>query len=99
MDIPAPRVAGYHAQMTHMAHFLATAFLVTLLLSAPAMAEDWPGWRGPRGDGTSAEADVPVRWNGTPGAEENIAWKVAVPGSGHASPVVSAGRVFLASAL
>jgi outer membrane protein assembly factor BamB len=85
--------------MTRIAYLLAPALLVFLLLIVPAAAEDWPGWRGPRGDGTSAETDVPVRWNGTPRVEENIAWKVAVPGSGHASPIVSAGRVFLVSAI
>jgi len=56
-------------------------------------AEDWPGWRGPRGDGTSQESDVPLHWNGAAG--ENVRWRVPVPGSGHASPVVWGGRVFL----
>ncbi len=58
-------------------------------------AEDWPGWRGPRGDGTSLETGLPTRWSAT----EGIAWKVAVPGSGHSSPVVWGDRVFLTSCL
>lgn len=68
-----------------------------LCLAAPAAGENWPGWRGPRGDGTSAESKVPTRWDGKSG--ENVAWKVPVPGIGHASPVVWEDRVFLAACL
>ena len=53
-------------------------------LVGSAAAENWPAWRGPRGDGTSQEQNVPIHWSG----EENVAWKVAVPGTGHASPIV-----------
>ncbi len=56
-----------------------------------ALAEDWPCWRGPRGDGTSLETGVPVRWSGS----DNIAWKVEIPGAGHASPIVCQDRIFL----
>lgn len=69
------------------------ALCLCMLTAAPAVAENWPGWRGPRGDGTSAESDVPIRW----GPTENIAWKVKVPGAGHASPIVWGDRVFVAS--
>jgi len=66
-------------------------------MASPAAAENWPGWRGPRGDGTSLEANVPVKWNATMG--ENIAWKVAVPGIAHASPIVWQDRVILVTCL
>jgi len=56
-----------------------------------AAGEDWPMWRGPRGDGTSTEKDIPTRWDAT----NNIAWKVEIPGQGHASPIVWRDRVFL----
>lgn len=71
------------------------ALVLTCLirLAASAAAEDWPGWRGPRSDGTSLEQNVPIRWNGP--RMENVAWKVEVPGKGHASPIVSGGRIFL----
>jgi outer membrane protein assembly factor BamB len=76
----------------------ATLLLCGLLLATTSTsAENWPGWRGPRGDGTSAEENVPTHWNGTSG--ENIAWKVDVPGDGHASPVVWDDRIFLVSCL
>ncbi len=60
-------------------------------------AENWSGWRGPRGDGTSQETDLPTKWNGNTG--ENIAWKVKIPGAGHSSPVVWEDKVFLATCL
>lgn len=62
-----------------------------------AQAENWPCWRGPRGDGTSLEEGVPDRWNGP--AAHNVLWKVAVPGKGHASPIVWDDRIFLVTAL
>src|SRR5689334_7634414 len=62
-----------------------------LLLTASLPAEEWPAWRGPRGDGTSAEAYVPVRWSET----ENVVWKVPLPGVGHSSPVVWGDRIFV----
>jgi outer membrane protein assembly factor BamB len=59
----------------------------------PLLAENWPGWRGPRGDGSSLEKGIPSRWNGP--RQENIAWKVEIPGKGHASPIVWEDRIFL----
>lgn len=60
-----------------------------------ATAEDWPGWRGPRGDGTSVEANVPTVWDGKTG--ENVIWKTPIPGSGYSSPIVSADAIFVTS--
>lgn len=60
-------------------------------------AENWPGWRGPRGDGTSQETSMPVRWNGSSG--DNIAWKAPLPGVGHSSPIIWGDRVFVVSCL
>jgi outer membrane protein assembly factor BamB len=59
----------------------------------PARAENWPAWRGPRGDGSSLETNLPDHWNGPRG--ENIAWKVGIPAKGHASPIVWEDRIFL----
>lgn len=68
---------------------------VASLLSAGLHAEDWPGWRGPRGDGTSLETNVPLHWSAT----SNVLWKTALAGSGHASPIVWRDRVFTVAAL
>jgi len=71
------------------------AWLTTVLLVSSSSAEDWPAWRGPRGDGTSLEQEVPTRWN----ARDNVAWKVEIPGVGHASPIVFGDYVFIATCL
>lgn len=72
-------------------------FLLMFCGSVIARGEDWPGWRGPRGDGTSAERKVAVEWDGVEG--KNVAWKVEIPGTGHSSPIVWQDRVFVATAL
>jgi hypothetical protein len=81
-----------------MRRFIRTlCFIIAVAAVSPTLGENWPGWRGPRGDGSSLDAAPPKRWNGETG--ENIVWKVPVPGLGHASPVVWKDRVFLASCL
>jgi len=56
-------------------------------------AENWPGWRGPNGDGTSSERNLPVRWSRT----ENIAWRLELPGPAASTPAVWGDRIFLTS--
>ncbi len=68
--------------------------VVWLGVSPLAAQENWPGWRGPRGDGTSHESGIATRWHG----DDDFAWKVPVAGSGHASPVVWQDQVFLTAA-
>lgn len=72
------------------------AIVIALVLLAAPVApgpHDWPGWRGPNGAGI-AEGVFKDTW--TP---ETVAWKVAVPGSGHSSPVVANGRLYLTTAV
>ena len=73
-----------------------TALLGALSIGRLAEAEqDWPQFRGPRGDGSSMAKDVPLTWSET----NNVAWKVAVPGRGRSSPIVLKDRVWLTTAL
>jgi outer membrane protein assembly factor BamB len=67
--------------------------VVALLLASCGVAfgENWPQWRGPNLNGTSGERDLPSKW----GAEENVAWKLALPGLSGSTPVVWGERVFL----
>ena len=57
-------------------------------------AADWHQFRGPRGQGHADAHDLPTRWSET----ENVVWKVAIPGTGHSSPVVVKDQVWLTSA-
>ena len=59
------------------------------------LAENWPQWRGPRGDGTSMETNLPVKWDSV----TSVIWKSPVPGFGHSSPMVWEDRLFTLTAL
>jgi outer membrane protein assembly factor BamB len=74
----------------HARAFLAALSLVVFATAGPA--EDWPGWRGPRSDGTVKDTGFALTWSPT----ENVKWKTELPGKGHSSPVVSKGKVFVA---
>jgi len=58
-------------------------------------AQNWPCWRGPNGDGTSIEKNIPVKWDSV----TNVVWKVRVPGTGYSSPAVWNDRLFITTAL
>ncbi|MFP6769343.1 MAG: PQQ-binding-like beta-propeller repeat protein, partial [Planctomycetaceae bacterium] len=60
-----------------------------------AASGDWPWWRGPNFNGVAESGQrAPVEWSET----KNVAWKTAVPGRGHSTPIVVGGRVFLQTA-
>ena len=56
-----------------------------------ATAEDWPTWRGPKGDGLSQEKAVLASWS----ANENVIWRVKLPAPGNSSPIVANGKVLI----
>jgi outer membrane protein assembly factor BamB len=80
-------------------HFAAHILVLAILLpqTQRVQAENWPGWRGPRGDGTSNESNVPTEWDGASG--KNIAWKIEISGTGHSAPIVWEDRVFVTTCL
>ena len=69
------------------------ALFITSLTFAPTDAENWPGWRGPRGDGSSSSQNPPLQWNAETG--EGIVWKTEIPGIGHASPIIWEDHAFI----
>ena len=69
--------------------------LMTLGLLTPGLvAEDWASWRGPRGNGHSADTGFPLQWSAT----DNVRWKVKLPGPGNSTPVVAGQFVFVSCA-
>jgi len=70
------------------------AVILLLILPFLAQAENWPNWRGPKGDGTSSETNLPVKWDSV----TNVLWKVPIQGIGHASPVIWGERLFTVTA-
>ncbi|RLT07964.1 MAG: serine/threonine protein kinase, partial [Planctomycetota bacterium] len=69
--------------------------VIVLALNVSASAENWPAWRGPRGDGICSEKGLPTTWNKT----ENVAWKVKLPERGNSTPAVWGDRVFVTQAI
>lgn len=76
-----------------------TAIFATLILSTSIAAKtgstNWPQWRGPDGQGVSAEKGLPDEWNDT----KNVRWKTPIEGLGHSSPIVWGKKIFLTTAL
>src|SRR5262245_50114771 len=64
-----------------------------LTLAGRSPADDWPQWRGVRGDGVCDEKHVPIKWSKT----ENVLWRLPLPGPAGATPGVWGERVFLTS--
>ena len=62
---------------------------------ATADAYDWPWWRGPGKNNIAApKQNPPLRWSKT----ENVLWRTALPGRGHATPCIRGKRIFLPTA-
>ena len=57
--------------------------------------QNWPMWRGPRQSGVAPEANPPTTWSET----NNVKWKVKIPGSGQATPIIWENRVFIQTAI
>jgi outer membrane protein assembly factor BamB len=72
-----------------------TLALLLALTGFAVRAEEWPQFRGPTGQGHSAERGLPLEWS----ESQNVIWKTPVPGLGWSSPVVAGGRVWLTSAV
>ncbi len=67
---------------------------LALLITSPAMAENWAHWRGPIGNGVAIDAHPPTEW----GPTKNIRWKVELPGRENSSPIIWGDQVFVTTA-
>lgn len=68
------------------------AVVITLIVSFVIVrADNWPQWRGPSLNGVSNEKNLPVKWT----VEENVAWKVPMPGYSGSTPIIWRDRIFL----
>lgn len=66
---------------------------VVLTLTAPfdLRADDWCGFHGLEKEGRCDSTTGPVNWS----PSQNVAWKTAIPGRGHSSPIVCGDRIYL----
>jgi len=97
-SLPVQRPATQPAatQMARLSFPAPSAAVPRILPAAAAdpvgWGQNWPRFRGPRGDGTAAaDADPPVTIN----LAQHVLYRVPVPARGHSSPVVWGNRIFL----
>jgi outer membrane protein assembly factor BamB len=83
--------------MRHVRAWTALLLILALCTRLPAAAavENWPQWRGPGGQGVSADTDVPTQW----APDKNVLWKAELPGTGMSSPIVWGDRIYLTAVL
>jgi outer membrane protein assembly factor BamB len=75
--------------------FFCPTLLIALTLAGHAA--DWPQFRGPHASGVDAVQPLPVTWNA--GTGQNVRWQTPLPGLGHASPIISGDRIYVATAV
>ncbi len=66
---------------------MAKQFLVSLfavLIAAVCHAENWADWRGPGFAGSFPPGAYPTTWSD----DDNVAWKIKLPGKGFSTPIV-----------
>ena len=68
---------------------LSLLLLITLTTTTPA--GDWPGWRGPHGNGTADGTGYPVTWS----ESENLLWTIRQPGPGGSTPIVFGDNIYI----
>jgi outer membrane protein assembly factor BamB len=69
--------------------------LVICICTTALADENWNQFRGPRGDGTSTETGLPVKFEEGSSA---IVWKIPVPGRAWSSPVIWGKQIWLTNA-
>lgn len=82
------------AELTLVARSTLLTLLSGIIIFAVALdsvAEDWPRWRGPRGDGTWQGPKLPQAW---PAEGLPVRWRQPIAG-GYAGVIVSGGRVYV----
>ncbi len=69
--------------------------LLSLLLPSIILAGNWPEWRGPSAQGQASASGLQETWSET----SNIAWKTALPGRGHSTPVMWGDQIWVTTAV
>ena len=73
----------------------AVSCIVLFSVSAHSERAQWPALRGPNYNGLIHQGNPPVEWS----EEKNIRWKTAIPGAGHASPVLWGDYLYVQTAV
>ncbi|HMP15963.1 MAG TPA: PQQ-like beta-propeller repeat protein, partial [Gemmatales bacterium] len=65
-------------------------FISLLVIPDKDATVSWLRFRGPNGTGQASGFHWPKSWN-----QQAIRWKIALPGTGHGSPIVDRGSIYL----
>ena len=71
------------------------AIVLAAVAVVPALADNWPQFRGTQGGLAPDHPSLPASWSQT----QNVAWKVNVPGRSWSSPVVWGDHVFVTTVI
>lgn len=83
-------------------HKLLSLFLITISCTFSTKAQidymnQWPQFRGPFACGIVESTHLPDKWDIK--TNENVKWKIIIPGLGHSSPVIWDDKIFITTAI
>src|SRR6266700_2464204 len=70
------------------------ALALAARVAATGLADNWPQFRGPDGQGNSEARELPLTWSET----NHLAWKTALHGRAWSSPVIWDNQIWLTTA-
>lgn len=65
--------------------------ILGLMAAGNTLADNWPQWRGPAGNGVVPGGEFPTEFS----LKKNLAWSEELPGKGSSTPTVYGGKIFL----
>lgn len=71
------------------------SLVLVFVIAVAARGDDWPNWRGPAGTGVAAGGGYVAAW----GPQENVLWRVPLPGLGASTPAVWGDAVVVTCAI
>ena len=74
------------------------SIIISVFLFSNSFAQNnnnWPQWRGPLGTGAALKGNPPTEFSET----KNLKWKTAIPGTGHATPIVWGDKIIVQTAV
>lgn len=79
-----------------MLHPFKALLSLSLLVTGNVVAQNnWPQFRGEQSLGVGANNNLPAVWS----TNQNVAWKITVPGWGWSSPIVWGDKIFVTSVI
>ena len=69
-------------------------YVALCCFAPPAVADNWPAWRGPTSQGYCDEKNVPLTWSD----KQNVVWRIDLADHGNSTPIIWKDRVFLTQA-